>query len=201
MSKTPPTSPSLPPDTVPEAGISDQAKRALFEDTIAVAEQLELTPEVAPENRPTAGLDTSDLGQVAASLPQAVDELVSQQTPQQTATAGIKERMTQSSMETGATGGAVEYEPSSELPPEVESYITKVTDHTEQLPQEVVIAGDAVHLTQPTYAAQPVVVLPVTQMVEEVGRKKNTTFSVRWLVEWSQKMIKLFAGKVVYRPE
>jgi hypothetical protein len=46
-----------------------------------------------------------------------------------------------------------------------------------------------------------VVVLPITEEVEEAGKKKNPNFSIRWLVEWSQRIIKMFAGKVVYKRE
>lgn len=93
----------------------------------------------------------------------------------------------------------VEVERSPELPPEVESFIEKIEQHPDQLPQEVVINDP--HGTQPTtkYLAQPVVVLPITPDVEQVGEKANPQMSVRWLVEWCWKMMKVFSGKIIYR--
>jgi hypothetical protein len=86
-----------------------------------------------------------------------------------------------------------------EIPPEVESYLQKIENHQEQLPQEVVIADQSVVAPNNHYLAQPVVVLPITQAVEKAGQRKGPKFSVRWLVEWSWKMMKVFKGKIIYR--
>ncbi len=93
----------------------------------------------------------------------------------------------------------VESEPHVEMSPEVESFLTSVENHHEQLPKEVVIADStaADPVVQPL--AQPVVVLPITPEIEKKGAKKNPQFSVRWLVEWSHKMMKMFAGRIIYR--
>lgn len=92
----------------------------------------------------------------------------------------------------------VETEPNL-VPPEVESFLTHVENHHEQLPQEIVIAdqSDTGAIVQPM--AQPVVVLPITSEIEKNGARKDSTFSVRWLIEWSRKVMKMFAGKIVYR--
>jgi len=41
--------------------------------------------------------------------------------------------------------------------------------------------------------------LPITKKEDKEGRKKSPKYSFRWLVEWSHKIIKVFAGKVIYR--
>lgn len=48
---------------------------------------------------------------------------------------------------------------------------------------------------------KPVVVLPITAKSREEAKFKSTKYSVKWLWEWSQKIIKMFAGAVVYKEE
>jgi hypothetical protein len=48
---------------------------------------------------------------------------------------------------------------------------------------------------------QPVVVLPITTKSKEEARFKSTKYSVRRLLEWCQKIAKMFAGAVVYKEE
>lgn len=95
----------------------------------------------------------------------------------------------------------VEAEKSPEIPVEVEGYLQKVDDLAEERPPEVFITDGTKEAQEASYPSRPVVVLPITQKVEEAGQKKNATFSIRWLVEWSHKIIKMFAGKVIYRQE
>lgn len=104
-------------------------------------------------------------------------------------------------VEVAATGMYQEIEPNaSELPVEVEGYLQEVQDHQEQLPQEIVVSGDQVSiLPAAAPAMRPVVVLPITPEMEIVGAKKNPHWSIRWLVEWSRKLMKMFTGKIIYR--
>lgn len=114
-----------------------------------------------------------------------------------------QEAVAQPTVEAGAHAQYVEVEPPSpEIPVEVEGYLQEVKDHQEQLPQEIVIAADQVTL-QPTQnqPLRPVVVLPITPEMETAGLKKNPSWSLRWLVTWSRKLMKMFAGKIIYRPE
>lgn len=101
--------------------------------------------------------------------------------------------------ESGAGSQVVEVEPNRELPVEVEGFIQEVQDHQEQMPHEIVIADGSLQLNSPALPLKPVVVLPITPEVEEVGAKKGTAFSVRWLVEWSRKLMKMFSGSIIYR--
>ena len=93
----------------------------------------------------------------------------------------------------------VEQEKNVEISPEVESFITKVAEHTDQLPQEIVIADQTSPVPTTKYLATPVIILPITPEIEKAGAKKAPQFSVRWLVEWSRKLMKAFAGRVIYR--
>ena len=93
----------------------------------------------------------------------------------------------------------IELEKNHELPPEVEGYLKQLENHQNQLPQEVVIADSQTGQMSPRVLAQPVVILPLTEEQEKKGKSKNPKFSVRWLVEYSWKMMKVFSGKVMYR--
>ncbi len=96
--------------------------------------------------------------------------------------------------------GQVEYEPSSELPVEVEGFLERVEDHADKLPQEIVIADEHAQLLPQSHPAQTVIMLPITAEDEE-HPVKDVKLSLAWLLEWSHKIIKKFVGKVVYRHE
>lgn len=93
----------------------------------------------------------------------------------------------------------VETEKNAEIPPEVDGFIKKIENQTDQLPQEIVIADQ--QGLQPTtkYLAQPVIILPITPEMEKAGARKSSSFSLRWLVEWSRKLMKAFSGRIIYR--
>lgn len=173
-------------------------------DLISDSQKLEIFSRVLDqvEAQPT---------QVAASdglIGQTLLQTVSQNdtlNPQQGGVSTAKERLENtSSPDQGVVdGGAgityVEQERSAEIPVEVESYLQKVEDHSQDQPHEVVIADGTTEQSGTAYPSRPVIVLPITQQTEEEGLKKSPKFSIRWLVEWSQKVIKMFAGKVIYR--
>lgn len=96
--------------------------------------------------------------------------------------------------------GQVEYEPSSELPVEVEGFLERVEDHADKLPQEIVIADEHAQLLPQSHPTQTVIMLPITEQDEE-NPAKDVKLSLTWLLEWSHKIIKKFVGKVVYRHE
>ncbi|MBD3250631.1 MAG: hypothetical protein GF381_03625 [Candidatus Pacebacteria bacterium] len=103
-------------------------------------------------------------------------------------------------VETGAVLQQVEPEKSPEIPPEVDKYLKTVERDQGRQPQEIVLAEATDDLPdQSQYQAQPVIVLPITPEAEKRGARKSSQYSIRWLVEWSRKIIKMFAGKVVYR--
>ena len=47
----------------------------------------------------------------------------------------------------------------------------------------------------------PVVVLPITEEDKKEARFKTTKSSLKWLVEWAEKISKIFSGAVVYKEE
>lgn len=93
----------------------------------------------------------------------------------------------------------VEQEPNNfEIPVEVEGFLERVADHTDKLPQEIVIQGDSIALNQVQPIKQAVIMLPISEEDEKLAKGKNPTWSIAWLVSWSQKIIKKFTGQVVY---
>jgi hypothetical protein len=150
--------------------------------------------------------DNAAEGVVAQAVPQAISQTTDTLNPAQVSTVTSKEAAESVSLDQVAVDAArgaqqAELEPSPEIPPEVESYLQKVEDHRETAPKEIVIADGS--QTQPNdhqYPAEPVVVLPITEEEEQAGAKKSPKFSIRWLVEWSRRLMKIFTGKIVYRP-
>ena len=96
----------------------------------------------------------------------------------------------------------VEEEKSPELSPEVEKFIQDVQKNQDKAPKEIVIADQSSSLpADDQYVAEKVVVLPITPDIEKLGKNKSPKLSIRWLVEWSQKIVKMFQGKVIYQQE
>lgn len=181
VSPEPPTTQSTP--VIPTPTPSQDDELALLDQILAEAEQ------TAPQAVPTAML------QSVADATQAL-------TPK-TGTGG-KETIgaaagAKNVVEAGGSTQYVEYEPNPELPPEVEGYLNKAEQHSDQAPPEIVIADSAAALpTDRQLPSQPVVVLPITPEVEKIGMSKPPQFSIRWLVEWSHKIMKMFVGNVIY---
>ncbi len=118
------------------------------------------------------------------------------------ASAGRKEAgpVETNAIEQAASIQYVEAEKSPELSLEVEKYINEVREDQGKAPKEIVIADLAQDLpAESQFIAEPVIVLPITPEIEKKGKSKSPKFSLRWLVEWSQKIIKIFSGKVIYR--
>jgi len=145
-------------------------------------------------------------GVMSQAMPQAINQAIDDAGQQQTSVTGKKEAIENVGLDQVAIDAArgaqlVETEPQPEIPPEVESYLEKVEERKETAPQEIVIAdGTQASPNNRSYPAQPVVVLPITAAEEKEGIKKSPKFSIRWLVEWSKKLMKIFMGKVIYRP-
>lgn len=162
-------------------------------------------PEPAMQvDQPVAGVAAAPEPQVSVldqALPQVVASLP---TPAQLAPggrAGAKESLAKAPVEQPtefAMATPAETEPEPEIPPEVSEYLQHVQDHQNEVPQEVVIGPDQQLQLGTVPLAQPVVILPLTPDVEQQGAHKSPQFSVRWLVEWSRKIMRMFDGKVIY---
>lgn len=103
------------------------------------------------------------------------------------------------SVDVGGAVQHVEVEKNPEIPTEVEGFLQRVEDFSAKPPQEVVIADGTNEQATANYPSRPVIVLPITQEEEKKGKNKSPRNSIRWLVEWSHKIVKMFAGKVIYR--
>lgn len=148
-----------------------------------------------------------DLGMMAQSSTNALDNALQAQEAmmaQSQPKTGSKESLSSSGVDQPgieATTGIqyIEQEPNPEIPPEVEEYLEFVEDHANAAPQQIVIADKTGVDLAKSYPKQSVVVLPITEEEERAGAKKSSKFSIRWLVEWSRKIMKKFRGEVIYR--
>jgi hypothetical protein len=192
----------LPVQTSP----SDSEKLDIM---LGVLDKLGGQVEQAPSDssQPPAAVPASvqDLSTIGQAWPQAFaasDPL----NPPHAVRTGPKEatESTASPDQTGAEVTGIQYveeEKNPEIPVEVEGYLQSVEERAAEKPPEIIIADGSGESENVSYPSRPVVVLPITEEVEEAGKKKNPNFSIRWLVEWSQRIIKMFAGKVVYKRE
>lgn len=153
---------------------------------------------------PVSDSQTTDVGALAQAVPQVIQQSTNTLNPAHPTTSAkeaYEPSVTLERPSVDLVGGLqqVEQERAPEISPEVESFISEVGEHPDQLPQEIVITNQAAPVATTKYLATPVVILPITPEVEKVGAKKSAQFSVRWLVEWSHKIIKIFPGKVIYK--
>lgn len=173
-----------------------------------VAEPVAVSPSVVqaqPLVQPQPPLET-----VAQAVPMAVAQATDTLNPQTTAVRSFKE-VSQPAVTTenpavqpvdlGGGYQLVEVERSSELPPEVDGFIQEVQEHEELQPQEIVVADGSIQLQPTQIPMKKVVVLPITPEVEKAGAHKASKYSLRWLVEWSRRLMKMFSGKIIYSQE
>jgi hypothetical protein len=202
---TPPAMPAQPPQAtavVPQVN-SQQDALSVLEAAIAKAsQQSDAARQAAEKTLQQAAEETGELAQVLPSaILTATDTLnatVSTTTAKEAE--GLKSPDKSNQAEAGAGVQAVEIEKNPELPPEVEGFINKVEQQADQLPKEIVIADAIKNLPQHhPLPKQPVVIVPITPEIEKTGATKSPKFSVRWLVEWSRKIMKMFVGRVMYR--
>lgn len=165
-----------------------------------------LSAPASPQNTGNAPLQADPLQSVAQVVPAVIQSGTDTLNPAHAVSGTTKEvREPGVTLEKPAIDQVpgiqhVEHEKAAEMSPEVEAFIQKVDTHPDQLPQEIVIADQQGPVIPPTkYLAKPVIILPITPEVEKDGKFKNSQFSVRWLVEWSHKVMKMFSGKVIYR--
>lgn len=149
------------------------------------------------EGRP--GVMSQVLSQVAAQPPDTLNPPV--------ATPGLKEQersgiqVVEPSADLPSGVQAVEVERSPELPPEVAKFVEEVQEHEAQMPKEIVIADHSGQTGSPTLVPKPVIVLPVTQQQVQQGKHAKVNSSLRWLSEWSERIMKMFGGSVVYEDD
>lgn len=189
------TSPTATPNANQDATDQDSTDQDLEEalpTQLNDDERLDLLDQAISE----VEREASVLDQVVPSAVLASDPL----NPPVTRSASQKPETVGSSVASTELGalGQIEYEPSPELPPEVDGFLKRVDDTADKLPQEIVIADGSIQQVAQPHPTQTVIVLPITE--EEAGQKvSDVRLSLAWLLEWSNKVIKKFVGKVVYR--
>lgn len=178
----------VPVATEPTDPVSDEEKLALFEQVLDETEAAALLASVPPQ-----------------ALPQATEAMWQQsQAGRPAGSAAQKESAAPWSVESAidASGGMLttpEHERQPEISPEVESYLQHIED-TQTTPVDELAKLIPEVATKPEPKSTELVrVLPVTKDAAAAGRKKSAKFSIRWLVEWSDKIIKMFKGKAIYR--
>lgn len=192
--------PSISPLDVLEEAIEEAKKVAPASPVVSPTETVSPVSPPVPPDPVAEGVFTQAMPQAVADAAQAVDLL------QQAGATSRKEAGESVSLDQIAADAArgvqvVETEPSPEISPEVESYLQKVEENKDMAPPEIVIADTTQALpANRQFPSQPVIVLPITPEAEQAGVKKGPQFSIRWLVEWSRRLMKAFAGKIIYRP-
>ncbi|PIY80977.1 MAG: hypothetical protein COY80_00195 [Candidatus Pacebacteria bacterium CG_4_10_14_0_8_um_filter_42_14] len=140
---------------------------------------------------------------LAQAVPQVIDQMTDTLNTSVGSSAGSIERR-QPTMdlapELAGHAQVVDQEPSPEISPEVEGYLEAVENHVSELPEEIVIADGTIPSASQNKTAKKVVVLPISEEEEKEGKHKSPKWSIKWLITWSQKIIKMFRGEVVYRP-
>lgn len=157
--------------------------------------------------------DDSPVGAVAQAVPQAVQSIQDQLNPPNSTPVGAAKKEVYVagpglSAEAPAPtpeypGGVqtVEQEKNPEISPEIESFLQQAKEQKDHLPQEIVVADNQAVSAVTHHPKTPVVVLPITEEDQKQGKKKSPNLSIRWLVEWSVKLMKKFSGKIIYREE
>jgi len=193
-------SPQVPTSIQVSSSITDQLS-VLDQVLSEVEAKVPVVESVATETIDEPITTTFPAQAVPLAMSQMPDPL---NPPQQAITGSAKERFEvgvvpdTASIDVGGGVQVLETERPQELPVEVEGFLQHVEDNQAQLPTEVVIATDMLEPYLPPKPLTPVVVLPITQEIEAVGSAKNPHWSVRWLVEWSRKLMKVFNGSVIY---
>lgn len=89
----------------------------------------------------------------------------------------------------------------SEIGAEIQE-IEEAQEKQEQAQTQDTINNLASAATAATVANnKPVVILPLTEKKAVEAKSKNSKYSLRWLLEWCQKISKIFIGGVVYKEE
>jgi len=201
---TPPTTSANIPQgpTSQLGGVGNQAVAPQSTDVVKTSASAgSLGVNLSTDDKLDLALQAIEEAEVLA--PATLESIAQTSTPSPTPVVGGKERAAAVSPDVAVVDagglGAVEYEPTPETPPEVEEYVKRVEDHAELLSEPIVVDGKQIDSVNSHHPTQPVVVLPITEEDEKKARFKSPKYSIRWLVEFSHKIIKKFVGKVIYR--
>lgn len=88
----------------------------------------------------------------------------------------------------------------AELEPTIEKLQQEIEQNKQKAPKKVAVRQENGDQVVPKTVAQPVVILPLTEEKMDAARKKNPTYSIKWLYTWAKRQIKKFKDiLVVYR--
>lgn len=178
--------------------MDDPAQPAGF---VSDDQKLTLLNQVINQVQTTQPVQPSVIDQVIPGVAAQAASTLNPQAGVRTGQERVDQKTPDSNIIDAVSSQPVEIEKTPELPVEVEGYLQHAQDHQDQLPQEIVVSGDDITLQPSHRPTTPVVVLPINQADEKKARLKNTSWSIKWLIEWSHKIIKMFVGKVIYRQE
>jgi hypothetical protein len=192
-----------------------QAGDVVQPNTTTQEEQLDTLNQVIDQVEAERNQEQANdsLGSVAQAMPQVIQSIEDPLNPPNPAPVGAAKKeayvvgagvSAESPAPTAEYSGGVqtvEQEKTPEISPEVESFLKKAEQQTDHLPQEIVVADNQAVSAVTHHPKTPVVVLPITPEEQAQGQKKSPKLSIRWLVEWSVKIMKKFSGKVIYREE
>lgn len=145
-----------------------------------------------------------DVDVISQAWPQVVDQATDTLNVPGLGSAQRKEAATVSQVqvvETAQAAQQVEIEPvrEQELQPEISAFVQKVEEHSQGVQHIAVDQAGQVQLQpDPGQVARPVIILPISDEEDRIGSKASPLKSIRWLVEWSHKVMKMFSGQVVY---
>jgi hypothetical protein len=93
----------------------------------------------------------------------------------------------------------VERVPPKEFEPEVKDWLTRLETGEEiQLPQPVT-DDSGQPLVSPTTPQQVTVTLPLTEEEMKFALHQKVIESVRWLAEWTKRLLKIAGGRFIYK--
>ncbi len=86
-----------------------------------------------------------------------------------------------------------------ELETAIDNFVQKNSELKQNQVENVTVGPGQEPAAAQNYQQQPVVVLPLTEEKMKEGQKQPPTSSLRWLVTFTQKLMKLFTGRFRYK--
>lgn len=108
-----------------------------------------------------------------------------------------KEILNQLLNDDGEKHPVIDAEPNPEVAKEIQSYLEKV--EKEQFLAQPITDNYGQPLVSPPAPQQPKIVLPITQNQYLAGFKQKVTESIRWLVAWCGRLIKILDNRASFR--
>ncbi len=91
----------------------------------------------------------------------------------------------------------IDVEPDLKIEKEVEGYLEKV--EKEQFLNQPINDAYGQPLISPPVPQEPKIVLPLDQNQYVLGAKQKVTESIRWLVTWCGRIIKILGARAIFR--